>query len=243
MIEVMNTVLQVNHQSIATDEVLPLLIRYQMLPDLVRELITDQAIASIVCTDDKLTAIKASNHPSTNCPIASPQEELHAIRALKIEKFKQLRWGDQIDLYFVQRQDQLAKVIYSLIRTRDRELLNELYFRITSKEQSFAELARLYSEGTEAQTDGLIGPVELGSYHPAFAHLLAHLPLGQLQSPMQLGEWWVILRIEQRIAAQLDAEMRQRLLNELFEKWRDQRLSRLWPQMKASSTLQVAARR
>jgi parvulin-like peptidyl-prolyl isomerase len=237
----MTTVLQVNGQSIAADEVLPLLMRYQMLPDLVRELITDQAIASIVCTNDELTTINANNHSLLERPIESQQEEQQAIRSLKIEKFKQLKWGDQIDLYFLQRQDQLAKVIYSLIRTRDRELLNELYFRIESKEQSFAELARLYSEGTEAQTDGLIGPVELGSYHPAFAHLLAHSPLGQLQSPIQLGEWWVILRVEQRIAAQLDAEMRQRLLNELFEKWRDHRLSRIWPQVKGASTLQVAA--
>jgi parvulin-like peptidyl-prolyl isomerase len=237
----MTTVLQVNGQSIAADEVLPLLMRYQMLPDLVRELITDQAIASIVCTNDELTTINANNHSLLERPIESQQEEQQAIRSLKIEKFKQLKWGDQIDLYSLQRQDQLAKVIYSLIRTRDRELLNELYFRIESKEQSFAELARLYSEGTEAQTDGLIGPVELGSYHPAFAHLLAHSPLGQLQSPIQLGEWWVILRVEQRIAAQLDAEMRQRLLNELFEKWRDHRLSRIWPQVKGASTLQVAA--
>jgi parvulin-like peptidyl-prolyl isomerase len=237
----MTTVLQVNGQSIAADEVLPLLMRYQMLPDLVRELITDQAIASIVCTNDELTTINANNHSLLERPIESQQEEQQAIRSLKIEKFKQLKWGDQIDLYFLQRQDQLAKVIYSLIRTRDRELLNELYFRIESKEQSFAELARLYSEGTEAQTDGLIGPVELGSYHPAFAHLLAHSPLGQLQPPIQLGEWWVILRVEQRIAAQLDAEMRQRLLNELFEKWRDHRLSRIWPQVKGASTLQVAA--
>jgi parvulin-like peptidyl-prolyl isomerase len=234
----MNTVLQVNHQSIASDEVLPLLIRYHLLLDLVRELVIDQAIESVLISNNELAAIKIEKQATENLTskhdtelqIELPKEDQQVIRRLKIEKFKQLKWGDQIDLYFLQRQHQLTKVIYSLIRTHDRDLLNELYFRINSNEQSFAELARLYSQGTEAQTEGLIGPIEIGSYHPAFAQLLAHSPLGQLQPPMQLGEWWIILRVEQRIAAQLDEPMRQRLLNDLFEKWLDNRLSILCPQ-------------
>jgi len=36
---------------------------------------------------------------------------------------------------------------------------------------------------------------------------------------MQLGEWAVILRLEQRISAKLDAAMEQRLLDELFDSW------------------------
>lgn len=240
----MNTVLWVNDQSIASDQILPLLMRYHMLPDLVRELITDLAIESILCTSDELADIKTKIQVNEGLPSIDTarlrQSEQQAMRSLKIEKFKQLKWDDQIDLYFLQQQEQLTKVIYSLIRTRDRELLNELYFRIDSKEQTFAELARLYSQGTEAQTDGLIGPVELGSYHPAFAYVLASSPLGQLQPPMQLGDWWIILRVEQRIAAQLDKSMRQRLLDDLFEKWLDNRLSHLRLQVKAPS-LEVAA--
>jgi parvulin-like peptidyl-prolyl isomerase len=205
-----------------------LLLRYHLLPDLVRELVTDDAIASIVCTPEEIEQLYQQIHTQSQEQTSNPEQAIKsAIRSLKIEKFKQLKWGDQIELYFHQRQNLLTKVIYSLIRTQDPELINELYFRIQEQEQSFAELARLYSQGSEAQTDGLVGPVELETYHPAFAHLLATSPAGELQPPMQLDCWWIILRVEKRIPAQLDAAMQQRLLNELFEKWREQRFDRI----------------
>ena len=36
---------------------------------------------------------------------------------------------------------------------------------------------------------------------------------------MHVGEWWVILRLEKHLPAQLDEANRQRLLNELFQNW------------------------
>lgn len=42
---------------------------------------------------------------------------------------------------------------------------------------------------------------------------------GQLWSPIRLGEWLLIVGLEKFIPAQLDEQMRQRLLNELFEAW------------------------
>jgi len=48
-----------------------------------------------------------------------------------------------------------------VIRTKDPGVAQELYFRIQAGEQSFAEVAREYSQGPEAYTCGLLGPVEL----------------------------------------------------------------------------------
>ena len=36
---------------------------------------------------------------------------------------------------------------------------------------------------------------------------------------MKIGEWIVLFRLETRVQAKLDGSMRQRLLNELFNKW------------------------
>jgi hypothetical protein len=50
---------------------------------------------------------------------------------------------------------------------------------------------------------------------------------------MKVGEWWVILRLEKFMSAQLDAPTRQRLLNELFQKWlleQMQERARIYPQ-------------
>ena len=46
-------------------------------------------------------------------------------------------------------------MVYSLIRSKDPGVAQELYFRIQEGENTFSELARQYSQGSEAQTGGL----------------------------------------------------------------------------------------
>ena len=80
---------------------------------------------------------------------------------------------------------------------------------------------------TEAQTGGINGPVELGTIHPNLARLLSVSQPGQLWSPVQFGEWQVIVRLEKLIAVQLDEPMCQRLLNELFAAWLQAQMTQL----------------
>ncbi len=110
-------------------------------------------------------------------------------------------------------------MIYSLIRTQSMEIAQELFFRINGGEESFADCAKEYSLGPEAQTGGLIGPVELGTPNPMLAKMLATAQPGKLMPPTKLGEWVVILRLEKLIPAQLDETMRHKILNSLFENW------------------------
>jgi parvulin-like peptidyl-prolyl isomerase len=109
--------------------------------------------------------------------------------------------------------------VYSLIRTNDIGIAQEIYFRLQAEEQSFGELAREYSQGSEAQTNGLVGPVELQSIHPVLAKLLSTSQPQQLLPPTQLENWIVILRLEKLLLVQLDNALRHRLLNELFNNW------------------------
>jgi parvulin-like peptidyl-prolyl isomerase len=132
-----------------------------------------------------------------------------------------------LESHFLKRKGQLDQVVYSLIRTKNKGIAEELYFRLEEQEQTFAELACEYSQGSEAQAGGIIGPVELGSIHPSLAQLLSISQPGQLWRPMPLGEWLLIVRLEKLIPVQLDELMRQRLLRELFEAWLQERLSQV----------------
>jgi parvulin-like peptidyl-prolyl isomerase len=147
------------------------------------------------------------------------QLDYRVTRTLKLEKFKQETRGTKVEPYFLQRKEKLDKVIYSLIRVNDIAIAQELYFRVQEDEQPFAELAREYSKGPEAQTGGLIGPVELGVPHPVLAKMLLKSQPGQALPPTRLGDWILIVRLEQFIPAQLDAATHKRLLNEQFETW------------------------
>ncbi|MBE9129487.1 MULTISPECIES: peptidylprolyl isomerase [unclassified Coleofasciculus] len=233
----MTAVLQVGDQTIRSEELIPLLAKYQLLPQLVRELVIEQAIALIDYTPEEKTTVcqifYEKNQVTSESErqawlerqgITPEQAEDLAIRGLKLEKFKQATWGNKLESYFLKRKGQLDRVVYSLIRTKDAPIAQELYFRIKEGEQPFAELARDYSQGPEAQTGGLVGPVELSVPHPVLAQMLTVSQPGQLWHPTRLGEWFIIVRLEKFFPVQLDESMRQRLLNELFNTWLQEQL-------------------
>lgn len=220
-----------NH-AIAPEEIIPLLAQYNLIGQLLRETIIDEAIAGISCTPEEILNgcesvyrhFGLSNEVEKNVWLSRyslnhEQLKLLATRKLRIEKFKQVRWGNKIESYFLQRKRNLDKVIYSLIQTKNQNIAGEIYFRIKEGEQTWAELASQYSIGNEAQTGGLIGPIEFGNLARNFALLLYTSQVGVVQAPIPIGENWVILRVEKFIAASLDNFMRQRLLNELFDSW------------------------
>ena len=233
----MNTILQIDDQTISSEQVLPLLARYQMLPQLAREIIIDQAIASVECSSEEkekaLTQFFEQNQLATveqveawlkQRDMSKSQLEYQAVRNFKIEKFKEENWGNKVESYFLQQKENLDRVVYSLLRTTDAGVVRELYFRIQDEGESFAELARQYSQGSENQTGGLIGPVPLSAQPEKVIKMLKASQPGQLCSPTQIKEWHVIIRLEKLLPAQLDAQMRQRLLNDLFGGWLEQQL-------------------
>lgn len=224
--------LQPHKLAFNSNELLPLLNQYQMLPQLMRECILDEAIVDIRYSDVELAAAR-QHYYQTHQLLTEYQQhqwcEQHylspsklddiATRSLRIEKFKQATWGHRLENYFLKRKAQLDQVIYSLLRTPDFETAYELYFRIAEGEQSFHEVAKAYSQGPEARTGGICGPAEMGVLPNVLGQCLAIAQPGQLSQPFQLGEWYVVVRLEERLPAQLTEAMRQRLLNELFESW------------------------
>nr|WP_230966279.1 glycosyltransferase [Nostoc sp. NZL] len=234
--------LQVHNQTLTTQEIIPLLSRYQLLPKLQQELLIDEAIASFSCTSEEQAKCYQEfcqqNQLSSEAERQAwlQQQNLTetefldlTTRNLRIEKFKKATWDNKLETYFRQLKPKLDQVVYSLIRIRDRAVAQELYFRLLEGEQSFAELARQYSQGAEAQTGGLMGPIALSAPHPKLARLLSFSQPGQLSLPTNIGDWWLIVRLEKFIPSQFDEPMRQRLLNELFAGWLKDQMQKTSP--------------
>ncbi|AFY34512.1 peptidylprolyl isomerase [Calothrix sp. PCC 7507] len=233
-------ILQIGGINIHAHEVPSLLQRYQVIPQIQRGIIIDQAISNILLTESEAAA--AIDECKNRCQITSDDElktwlqnqgmtlekmtDL-AIRAWKIEKFKIATWEKKVESYFLKRKASLDQVIYSLIRHQDQGIAAEIYFRIQAEEQSFAELAREYSQGAEVRTSGIIGPVPLNQLHPIISNILSVSQPGQLWPPRPMGECFIILRLEKLLPAQLDEMMRRRLIDELFEQWLNEQVKQL----------------
>ncbi len=228
----MGSVLTIGDKKITETNLFELMAEHQLLPQLVRELIIDEAIAEIDCTEEeqnlarqqfiqqnKITSEEQIEAWAASQWMSRDQLDKRILRALKVEKFKELRWGSTLESYFLERKGQLDQVVYSLIRTQDAGIAQELYFRIQEDEHSFAEIAKEFSQGAEAKTGGIVGPVELNVPHPKIAKMLTSSQGGQLLPPTKIENWIVIVRLEQFVSAQLNPQMRQRLLQEKFNQW------------------------
>jgi parvulin-like peptidyl-prolyl isomerase len=213
-------------------EIISLLANYRMLPQLWREMAIDDAIAEILLTSDE-EAI-AQQQFDQKYQLLNPQirmiwvrdrgisvESLSelAFREFKIEKFKIVTFSAHLESYFLSHKSELDRAVYSLLRVREPEVAQELFFRLQAREQTFAELASQYSIGPEAQTKGMVGPVELKRIHPNLAKKLLTAKESQICPPIQLGESVGIVRLEKLIPAQLDEATKSQLLNQMFEEW------------------------
>ena len=228
----MSVVLEVDNQVYTAEDLVPLLTQYQMLPKLAQEIFIDKVIAKVECTEEENTAIynqfcqqnKLSSDEEVKAWLDKQgmnREQLQNLitKRLRLDRYKEETWNDRVDAHFIKRKSQLDRVVYSLIRVEKPEVAQELYFRIKDDENTFSALAMEYSQGTEAQTGGLIGPVEINAPHPKIAQILATCQPGQLIPPTRVGEWIVIVRLENYLSAKLDEPMRQRMLDELFREW------------------------
>ncbi len=138
-------------------------------------------------------------------------------RELKWEKWCMDNFRNRIEEYFLDKKPFLDKYTYSIIRVKNEGLSQELYLRIKEKESDFYKIAKEYSEGVEQQTGGLIGPVNLNNPHPIISNLLKVSQNNQLWPPKKINKWWVIIRLEEKIIATLDSNIRTALSLELGE--------------------------
>lgn len=228
----MISALPIVDKSIPTSDLLPLLGQYQLLPQLLKEMVIDQAIQDVQLSQEEVVQAVEQFYRQHQIAeearreawlkhfrMTSKQLAQQAQRQLKLQKFKYQTWNNQVESDFLQQKGQFDQYVYSLIRVASAEVAQELYFRLKAEEQEFSDLATEYSQGPEAQTGGLIGPVSAANLHPTLVQILTSAQPGQVRPPIRLGEWFVIVRLQKFISAQLDETLRQQLLEQRFNEW------------------------
>lgn len=204
-----------------------------LLPRVRRELLLDETLAGIpldeAAQNDARAAADArweeSAEALTRAGLRREDLVLAEERARRLRRFQEDRWRAALPAYFLERKSALDQVVYWLLRTKNRLLARELYFRIKEGEEDFAAVATAHSEGSEADTCGLLGPTALGTLAPGLAKLLIETPPGTLRPPVQIGDWIVVVRLHRLLPCALDAAMETRLLDELLDRWVEEQLT------------------
>ena len=224
----MKLVLQTQDRQISSDSLLQQLSDSQLLPQLLREIIIEETIDRVAREYQiELTPTLAEFEPLYHqvakiTPFQGMNsEQLAAIttRTLKLQKFKQAGWGHKVSSYYEIFKDRFQQVSYSILLVEDCLIAQELFFRVQSCEQPFADLAIEYSQDRSAQNGGLIGSIFMKEVDPNIATILIQLKPGELSTLFQLDGYYGFIRLNEMKLPQLDENMHQLLLDELFEDW------------------------
>ena len=145
--------------------------------------------------------------------------EESALKDLKIKKYCKKKFELKAESRFLERKTHLDIIVYSMIRVKSTAKAREIYLRIIEDNEDFGDLSSQFSEGIEKRTRGIVGPVPLGAAHPNLIEHLKNKKAGEVQPPILIDNYHIIVRIESYEPAKLDDFMREKMSEELFNNW------------------------
>ena len=183
-----------------------------------------------ISDQDGLSAWLSSND------ISESDMSLHLYRSLQTEILKKDLFSSKVDSYFLSNKDDFDLCSYSLIRSRSRSKINELYIRLTEDEDTFSSLSTQYSEGPESDSNGFISLRPFKSIHPAIAERLKISHPGQLWQPFEISNNWILIRLEKIVKSSLDENTSSTILSTLFDRWLDDQVKDVIDEIKSRNT-------
>lgn len=134
----------------------------------------------------------------------------------------------QLEAYFEERKPFLDTVILSRIVVADLELAETLHRQIQAEGMAFEQLAREHSITPERSVNGMMGPVSKATLPDSLKSSVEAATAGQIIGPVEIEGRWCLFRVEQIIEASFDdPKVKQRLQNDLFERWVNEKLKTL----------------
>ena len=223
------------HPLLTDADVLSLVRRMELVPTLIRRHIEEQIIALVPLEEDWLEESRSNFLNGRSYDDCLREKgwtradlELHLRRPEALRRFAHQRFAPGLEERFLASKGSRDLVIYSLLRVRDYALARELWIRLEEDEATFAEVAREYGEGPEADRQGVIGPVPIGALQPEqLQDILRGLKAGEMTPPVGIGEWQILLRLEKLTPARLDDEVREQMLQESLNQFLDDRVSKI----------------
>ena len=211
-------------------EVIALLRRHNFLRQLVRAEIIERSVAGVQVETEECNKVwegylkrnQIKDESSLEKHLGFIGLDRDALRwqlelPLRITKHCLEKYKHKSEARFLAKKEQLDMVIYSLLRVKDGFLARELYLRIASNEANFSDLAAEFSQGNEAKMKGLVGPVPMNQAHPTLCEKLRTSRPGQLNEPFNIGEWWLVARLERYEPARFDNTTMQAMTQEIFQ--------------------------
>ena len=132
----------------------------------------------------------------------------------------------EIEKFFAENRLNFDRVSFYQIIVADEKLAQEVFYQIEESEISFYEAARLYDLDEQRRCRcGYEGIVYRWAVKGAIAAVVFSASPGQAIAPVASEQGHHLFMVDQVMPAELTPELRQELLNQLFQEWLEGELS------------------
>ena len=145
--------------------------------------------------------------------------ETSSIASDALISWARTHWEHRLETLYLNEKQNLDLITCSLLRVKDQFLAFELYHRLKAGEENFSELSWRYGEGKEKNSGGRLVNQRFDQLPAGLHPLLSKLKPGEVLKPHKMGEWFVVIILDEFIPAQLDETTQVLLLNRELRRW------------------------
>ncbi len=147
------------------------------------------------------------------------------------EKLAQHLFGNQVEHFFHQNLLEYSGAsIYEVI-LEDQELAMEIFYSLQEGDLSFADVAYQYIPDPELKRrGGYIGTVSRKQLRPEISAAVFAAKAPQLIKPIVTAVGVHLIQVEEIVQPQLNEDLRQRIMVDMFQQWLEQQVTALAPQ-------------
>ena len=232
-------VLCLGDQPIAAEQLLGVLRRQGLIPSLVKDLVLDQALATVELNpedeEQQLQAFRAQRQLETEEAFvgflqASQLDESLLLQMVtrphRVVRYREERWGPRANSLYLKNKERYDLVTYRRLQCGNADVMQEVFFRLKDREESWESLAQQFT-GSEPNATGRVGPVPVGSLEEQVLSALRQNGPGRVCRPISLGDQVVVTELEAFQPSEFNEELRTRILRDEFETWLQEECSKM----------------
>lgn len=147
-------------------------------------------------------------------------------RDLLIDKFRDHLFAREGTAHFEANRARYCRVRLRRLAVPSEEAAREMLLHITEEAADLADLARQHDlDPTIRAVNGDLGTLARWQLTPAVAEAVFAACVGQVVGPLASGLGFLLLRVEEHLAAELDGPTSRRVRQEVFDGWLRARLA------------------
>ena len=147
-------------------------------------------------------------------------------RPHQVITYREDRWGHLAHSLYLKHKEQFDLVTYWRLESSNQDLMQEIYFRLKDKEESWDSLARQFP-GAGPKATALQGPTPVGEVEEAILSALRHGESGKVLQPVICNGQVIVLSLKSFEPSEFDDNVRNALLRQAFDDWLRQESSKM----------------